>query len=1021
MNLESKSSVRLAILAFLFILGISVAALVWNHISLPFSNAKGIVSPMTLNKVNPLDDTLRFLVFLLAPSILLVTVYYLYFSDSKSIRLKSEEVAFPEESVSLSRRKHFNWAAVMGVALIVALGHPTYHAWGEFDAFHEGETLAAATDYIEGKIPYKESLFVHGAFQDPIRAVLAFKLFGRSIGSVRGFESIMKILGFLILAIVLMNLFPAPHYVYIFFLGLGALDFAAKIFFPSRASLYILMPRDVITLVFFLTLISLFRLCQKKETQRGKILIFSVLFSCIPFLALGYSIDRGIYLCIAQVILSILIYKFLLIPDLRAQYILGIIFGAALGILGLGVLIKWAFGSFLTFAFTFSRDSELIYGQVYPIHKARFFIAAAIMALLLFRLTYLFLKKFHSFRKDFALSFKSFYRENLIECSFFLLALIFFKSALGRSDAEHLAYSLIIPLILLFFIVFQNVHRFLQGRKKILTRSVFVLIVLFIVISVYFIFSQSLLSKNFPFFQKDSEFIPTLSREPISFLEQNLSEDQEIYVFSSELAWYYYLNRASPVRWANIQMVGSETHQREVARDLNRKEVPYVIYMLKSWDNIENSVKYPILSDYIHNHFKPVHNIQGASIWERVRRIPSEEPVIIPSPRGSSSWFPKLAVDASGIVHFSWCETIKKVDEKDGSIKVDETVFYSSWNREKWTLPEKIIPLQNDIARNSIAVDNGRVYIYFSNGQKFEYYELSYKSADLKVKRVPLSWGPLISLGFNKGTYMHDVAARDNDFHMVFDRINGNENCVNCADIFYARTLGDQTVWSEPFNLFPSNIGSARPQMEIDKKGNIHVTWDEGWDRLTGFGEPRHGVYMNLAFDSMDWTKPLEVHYPNSHNAQLAVGSDGEAGTMLVWRTTDSNYPYLFYKWSKDNGQTWSSPERIPAVYSRSWPETPFDIYDMVADIRGHIHLLAVGHKRQESIRLEPPKLLHLVWDGENWSGPSVIYEGKLYPEFPQADMYNGNELHITWFAREELWKTPSEVDHVIFYYLKRI
>jgi hypothetical protein len=221
--------------------------------------------------------------------------------------------------------------------------------------------------------------------------------------------------------------------------------------------------------------------------------------------------------------------------------------------------------------------------------------------------------------------------------------------------------------------------------------------------------------------------------------------------------------------------------------------------------------------------------------------------------------------------------------------------------------------------------------------------------------------------------------------------------------------------------LHPSNIGSARPQIEIDRKGSIHVAWDEGWDRLTGKGEPQYGVYMCLLSDGIDWTEPLQVHYPNSRNAQLSVGADGEGGVMLVWRNTESDHPHLFYKWSSDSGNTWSSPEEIPLVYSRSWHETPFDIYEMAADDERNIHLLFCGHLEQSAVRLQPPLLLHLTWDGEKWSKPSIIYEGELYPEFPQAVIHKGNELHITWFTREALWKLPGEVEHIIHYFLKKI
>ena len=104
--------------------------------------------------------------------------------------------------------------------LIMALNIPTYHSFDKYaDSFHEGESLGTAMSYMAGKVPYKETIFMHGIFQDPLRSVLAFKLFGKSIGSARTLESILKISSFVLLFILLLKLFQQNYlYAYITFL-----------------------------------------------------------------------------------------------------------------------------------------------------------------------------------------------------------------------------------------------------------------------------------------------------------------------------------------------------------------------------------------------------------------------------------------------------------------------------------------------------------------------------------------------------------------------------------------------------------------------------------------------------------------------------------------------------------------------------------------------------------------------------------------------------------------------------------
>jgi hypothetical protein len=161
------------------------------------------------------------------------------------------------------------------------------------------------------------------------------------------------------------------------------------------------------------------------------------------------------------------------------------------------------------------------------------------------------------------------------------------------------------------------------------------------------------------------------------------------------------------------------------------------------------------------------------------------------------------------------------------------------------------------------------------------------------------------------------------------------------------------------------------------------------------------------------WSEPVIVSYPNTTNTQMSVGSDGQGGVMLVWRTISLDYPGIYYMWSTDQGKSWSPPKTIPGILARSW-DSPFDVYDMATDSAGNIHLLAGCYIQVETATAQDasPSLCHLIWDGANWSPPIPVYDGEWYPEYPHLVISRGNQLHATWFVRDYLKDNarPSQV-----------
>jgi len=88
----------------------------------------------------------------------------------------------------------------------------------------------------------------------------------------------------------------------------------------------------------------------------------------------------------------------------------------------------------------------------------------------------------------------------------------------------------------------------------------------------------------------------------------------------------------------------------------------------------------------------------------------------------------------------------------------------------------------------------------------------------------------------------------------------------------------------------------------------------------------------------------------------------------------------------------------------------------MATNSAGNIQLVAGGYLSPDFPRrpneIPPHSLLHLEWNGAEWSDPQSIYMGDWYPEYPHILIERGNQLYVMWHLREELWqsRTPHQV-----------
>ncbi len=358
------------VLSSLLITGLIAARWIWPLICLPYANPWQVSGPLTSIGYNPNNDILRFGVWIGLP---LLFLFLFWTITGKNLSFWHWQTCTQE--TSHARRKIFV-PALMIMALVASLNIPTDHACGKLvDTFHEGESLGPAVSLLHGKAPYRDIIFLHGPYQDPLRSMLAFRLFGKSIGAVRTLESIHQMIAMLLLAILCLALFPGrPTHALVLLMGLIGLQISHKLW---GVEFIRLKSRDMTTFAF----LTICALLQHKGKNTRITAACAFVFGAVPVAAFAYSIDCGFFLTAAMVMLWPLVWFGLAKNHNRLIFILISFLSALLGAMLVGWSIRWQWKPFTTFVLgTMPRYKELMDGFVFPIHKWPFLMVSIVLA-----------------------------------------------------------------------------------------------------------------------------------------------------------------------------------------------------------------------------------------------------------------------------------------------------------------------------------------------------------------------------------------------------------------------------------------------------------------------------------------------------------------------------------------------------------------------------------------------------------------------------------------------------------------
>lgn len=605
-----------------YVLASAGAFAICAHLALPFSNPWHIVGGPSQAQFNPASNVLRFLIFVFAPVLLLLSLRILPFTRNLCPwgETSNGPRSFTYQQTALKPVLLLTIVSCL-FCVIMALNSSTYHdSDPTLDTLHEGESLGASVTLLNGGIPYKDIVFSHGVFMDPLRSVVAFKLFTRSIGAARTLDSILTLLTFIVLFLFLLVLYEGR----LLWVNLTLLVLLVSLSFRG---LFILS-RDLPTFGFLLVTAILLHAVREPGPRLSSVRCAALaLFSFLPFAAMIYSVDRGFYLIATYCMLFPMIVFYF-----RGRSLYGSLLLSALGIgfagLVAGIVLHWEFRPFFEYSIVnVPHYWELMDGFVYPFQSPRFLLIVLIISWNVYWVFARFLTAFLQGSKTTHQQggFATFIRMNLMDICLLLMSFFFFRSALGRSDWEHVRYSSGIVYILACYLVIQYLLReALETHPKtsrIVERAVACIVVAACLGGGYRIAREHLLARDFPVKEVDDRFVPSDYQQAASFLKAHLSNGEEFLTLTSEPAWYYLLNQPCPTRFPVVWYGEPPFYQREIVRDISARRVKLILYSdgsgFSDLDGISARERLPIVYAYIRANYRPYATVAGMEFWIR--------------------------------------------------------------------------------------------------------------------------------------------------------------------------------------------------------------------------------------------------------------------------------------------------------------------------------------------------------------------------------------------------------------------
>lgn len=396
---------------------------------------------------------------------------------------------------------------------------------------------------------------------------------------------------------------------------------------------------------------------------------------------------------------------------------------------------------------------------------------------------------------------------------------------------------------------------------------------------------------------------------------------------------------------------------------------------------------------------------------------PRWDPPVAIAPDLPSSWFPDVQTDESGTTRLVWgANLVGGIDESVHALT--GAVMYAQLGPSGWTAPRDLQVMDAGIAnRPLITTDGTYAHLLFRTGSLGAvrlFYARAPLTADLADAR---SWSEPRPFSDREAYYAQIAVLADgalvalyNDTFVAAAGMPATptarpappagtpEAATRQTVVFMRRSTDHGATWSFPARISQTPERVSRITLAGSPDGKrLVAAWDEGFDNLTGHGQPV-GVGTTQSTDGgVTWEPQQEIRSPLGGIEQATIAF-GDGGVLLAYRSSVQDL--LLYRTRDAGAGRWSEERPIPGASARPYTGTlNFDKLALAADGDGRLLLAYVG---ADATAPKGLAVMVTTFAAGQWSPAARVAAPDGYPEYPRLSVVLGNRPQLVYFVRDK-------------------
>ncbi len=257
-------------------------------------------------------------------------------------------------------------------------------------------------------------------------------------------------------------------------------------------------------------------------------------------------------------------------------------------------------------------------------------------------------------------------------------------------------------------------------------------------------------------------------------------------------------------------------------------------------------------------------------------------------------------------------------------------LFCAQISLADWTPAKRLTWTSGASHSAAIALDSmGQLHLVWGDetpGNYEVYYKRSTNAGSTWTTARRLTWNSGDSLGLAIAVDLSDR------IHVVWE-----DSTPSDYEIYYKRSTDGGDTWSATRRLTWMSGQSRGVKTAVDSSGLLHVVW---CDDTPGDYE----IYHKKSTDGgANWTSAKRLTWTAGFSGWPALAASPVGDLHVVWSDDQSGSKAIYYKKSSDSGATWSAMKRL------TWTSVDSDNQELVADPSSCLHLIWIAQSSGNS------------------------------------------------------------------------